>query len=82
MAALGALAAFPTVVFAHIVAPGETLSQIADNAGIDTYVRVGRSFAALGASDIVAASPLMEKMLKAGRLGRKVGKGFYDYTKK
>jgi 3-hydroxyacyl-CoA dehydrogenase len=22
----------------------------------------------------------MEKMLKAGRLGRKVGKGFYDYT--
>jgi 3-hydroxybutyryl-CoA dehydrogenase len=54
--------------------------EIADNAGIDTYVRVGRSFAALGASDIVAASPLMEKMLKAGRLGRKVGKGFYDYT--
>jgi 3-hydroxybutyryl-CoA dehydrogenase len=54
--------------------------EIADNAGIDTYVRVGRSFAALGAGDIVAASPLMEKMLKAGRLGRKVGKGFYDYT--
>ena len=54
--------------------------EIADNAGIDTYVRVGRSFAALGAGDIAAASPLMEKMLKAGRLGRKVGKGFYDYT--
>jgi 3-hydroxybutyryl-CoA dehydrogenase len=48
--------------------------EIADNAGIDTYVRVGRSFAALGASDIVAASPLMEKILKAGRLGAKVGK--------
>jgi len=54
--------------------------EIADNAGIDTYVRVGRSFAALGAGDIATASPLMEKMLKAGRLGRKVGKGFYDYT--
>jgi len=54
--------------------------EIADNAGIDTYVRVGKSFAALGAGDIATASPLMEKMLKAGRLGRKVGKGFYDYT--
>ncbi len=54
--------------------------EIADNAGIDTYVRVGKSFAELGASDIATASPLMEKMLKAGRLGRKVGKGFYDYS--
>jgi len=54
--------------------------EIADNAGIDTYVRVGKSFAALGASDIATASPIMEKMLKAGRLGRKVGKGFYDYS--
>jgi len=54
--------------------------EIADNAGIDTYVRVGKSFAALGATDIVTSSPIMEKMLKAGRLGRKVGKGFYDYS--
>jgi 3-hydroxybutyryl-CoA dehydrogenase len=54
--------------------------EIADNAGIDTYVRVGNSFAALGAADIASASPIMQKMLKAGRLGRKVGKGFYDYS--
>jgi 3-hydroxybutyryl-CoA dehydrogenase len=54
--------------------------EIADNAGLDTYVRVGKAFKALGADDIAVTSDLMEKMVKAGRLGRKVGKGFYDYT--
>jgi 3-hydroxybutyryl-CoA dehydrogenase len=54
--------------------------EIADNAGIDTYYRVGNAFAALGEGELLSKSNIMEKMVKAGRLGRKVGKGFYDYT--
>jgi 3-hydroxybutyryl-CoA dehydrogenase len=54
--------------------------EIADNAGIDTYYRVGMAFAALGEGELLSKSDLIEKMVKAGRLGRKVGKGFYDYT--
>jgi len=54
--------------------------EIADNAGLDTYVRVGKAFQALGAGNISVTSKLMENMVAAGRLGRKVGKGFYDYT--
>jgi 3-hydroxybutyryl-CoA dehydrogenase len=54
--------------------------EIADNAGLDTYARVGAAFKALGAGEFAPTSELMVKMVQAGRLGRKVGKGFYDYT--
>lgn len=54
--------------------------EIADNAGLDTYLRVGKAFSALGAGELIAKSDVLEKMVKTGRLGRKVGKGFYDYT--
>jgi len=54
--------------------------EIADNAGLDTYMRVGKAFQALGAGNISVSSDLLEKMVAAGRLGRKVGKGLYDYT--
>jgi 3-hydroxybutyryl-CoA dehydrogenase len=54
--------------------------EIADNAGLDTIVRVGRSIQALGAEHLAFTSDLIERMVAEGRLGRKAGKGFYNYT--
>ena len=54
--------------------------EIADNSGLDTYLRVGRTFAGLEDAGNPALLLVIEKMVNAGRLGRKVGKGFYDYT--
>lgn len=53
--------------------------EIADNAGLDTYLRVSKAYKELG-DESFAPRPLLEKMVQAGRLGRKVNKGFYDYT--
>jgi len=54
--------------------------EIADNAGLDTYALIDRSWKAFGAEELTPRSDLIERMVKEGRLGRKVGKGFYDYT--
>ena len=54
--------------------------EIADNAGLDIYVLVGQTMKALGEENLVPRSDLIERMVKEGRLGRKVGKGFYRYT--
>ncbi|MGD0354094.1 MAG: 3-hydroxyacyl-CoA dehydrogenase family protein [Dehalococcoidia bacterium] len=54
--------------------------EIADNSGLDTYLRVGKTFAGLEDAGNPALLIIIEKMVNAGRLGRKVGKGFYDYT--
>lgn len=54
--------------------------EIADNAGLDTYVLVGRALKALGEKNLVPSSDLIERMVKEGYLGRKSGKGFYNYT--
>ena len=55
--------------------------EIADNAGLDTFARVGESMLALGEEHLVAKSDLIVKMVREGRLGKKVGQGFYRYTK-
>jgi len=54
--------------------------EIADIAGLDTVARVGRSMHALGAEHLALTSDLIERMVAEGRLGRKVGKGFYRYS--
>ena len=56
--------------------------EIADNAGLDTFLRVGRSLQALGAGHIADQGGLVEALVKDGRLGRKTGQGFYRYDEK
>ena len=55
--------------------------EIADNAGLDTFERVGKTMQALGEEHLVVKSDLISRMVKEGRLGRKVGHGFYRYGK-
>jgi len=55
--------------------------EIADNAGLDTFARVGKTMQALGESHLVAKSDLIVRMVAEGRLGRKTGHGFYRYGK-
>ena len=54
--------------------------EIADNAGLDTCALVAHSMKALGEEGLVSHSGLIERMVEEGRLGRKVRKGFYQYT--
>ena len=54
--------------------------EIADNGGLDTFALVGRSLRELNKNVHLPESDLIEQMVAQGRLGRKVGKGFYRYT--
>ncbi len=54
--------------------------EIADNAGLDTFILIGEFLKSLGEDELVPCSDLLPKMVAAGRLGRKAGKGFYRYT--
>jgi len=54
--------------------------EMADHAGVDTYALGARSMKALGAKYLAPRSDLLDRMVKEGRLGKKVGKGFYRYT--
>lgn len=54
--------------------------EIADNAGLDTCARIARSFKALGEEHLAPRSNLVERLVTEGRLGRKSGMGFYQYS--
>lgn len=54
--------------------------QTADLVGLDTVLLVMRSFARQGEYKLAGGRALVEEMVRQGRLGRKSGQGFYDYT--
>lgn len=53
---------------------------LCDLIGNDTMLAVADSFMAEYQDPRYAAPPLLRRMVEAGHLGRKSGKGFYDYT--
>jgi 3-hydroxyacyl-CoA dehydrogenase/enoyl-CoA hydratase/3-hydroxybutyryl-CoA epimerase/3-hydroxyacyl-CoA dehydrogenase/enoyl-CoA hydratase/3-hydroxybutyryl-CoA epimerase/enoyl-CoA isomerase len=52
--------------------------HLLDEIGLDTALRAGMNLSGAFV-ERVSASPLLVKMVKAGRLGRKSGAGFFDY---
>jgi 3-hydroxyacyl-CoA dehydrogenase/enoyl-CoA hydratase/3-hydroxybutyryl-CoA epimerase/3-hydroxyacyl-CoA dehydrogenase/enoyl-CoA hydratase/3-hydroxybutyryl-CoA epimerase/enoyl-CoA isomerase len=52
--------------------------EIIDVVGVDTCMYAGRTMWESGLS-CVTLSPVLPRLVKAGRLGRKAGKGFYEY---
>jgi len=53
-----------------------------DFIGLDTILYIGEIMFDEFKEKRFAAPPLLRKMVAAGQLGRKSGKGFYDYSKK
>jgi 3-hydroxybutyryl-CoA dehydrogenase len=56
--------------------------RLADLIGLDTMVAVADSLYAEFKEPLYAAPPLLSRMVEAGLLGRKAGRGFYDYHAK
>ncbi|RKR91910.1 3-hydroxyacyl-CoA dehydrogenase [Micromonospora pisi] len=52
---------------------------LVDLIGVDTVVAVGKSLYEEFKEQLYAPPPLLVRMLEAGLLGRKSGRGFYDY---
>jgi len=55
--------------------------QIADNAGLDTVLRINESMKASKEIHLYSDSPVIKEKVEKGRLGRKSGQGFYVYDK-
>jgi 3-hydroxybutyryl-CoA dehydrogenase len=54
--------------------------RLADLIGLDTTTAVADSLYAEFKEPLYAAPPLLSRMVEAGLLGRKSGRGFYDYA--
>jgi 3-hydroxybutyryl-CoA dehydrogenase len=55
--------------------------HLADLIGLDTTMAVAESLYAEFKEPLYAAPPLLCRMVEAGLLGRKTGRGFFDYAK-
>ena len=53
--------------------------ELADMVGLDVIHHVATNMAEMGVSDTQRRPQIVHQMVKSGRLGRKSGKGFYDY---
>jgi 3-hydroxybutyryl-CoA dehydrogenase len=56
--------------------------RLCDLIGLDTIVSIAESMYEEFKEPLFAAPPLLSRMVDAGLLGRKSGRGFYDYTAK
>lgn len=56
------------------------LVEAIDLIGVDILVNVGRNFREAYGDRFSLPIDLLEKMIEEGRLGKKTGKGFYDWT--
>ena len=61
----------------HPMGPGEVM----DMAGVDVVNNALKALYEMTGEERYRPSPLFEQMIKENRLGRKTGRGFYDYTK-
>ncbi len=55
--------------------------ELMDLIGLDTELKI-QEFLFSEFGDVFRPSPLLKSMVRAGHIGRKNGKGFYDYTKR
>jgi 3-hydroxybutyryl-CoA dehydrogenase len=53
--------------------------ELVDLVGLDTQVRLCEAFYPITLDPRAAPPPLLRRMVAAGRLGRKSGRGFYEY---
>ena len=55
--------------------------ELIDLIGLDTQVRLCEAFYPVTLDPRAAAPPLLKRMVAAGRLGRKSGRGFFTYDR-